>query len=106
LTHSSIISHLYSSFSLYHELWEKKWEETQEFGAFVFLPERELDWEWWDLNRIRQYIQDGGLNDEDILDPVWDFEFGEEFLVLVIEYVDGPKSQNAYFHRMSKVRMN
>jgi hypothetical protein len=58
------------------------------------------------LNRIRQYIQDGGLNDEEMLEPVWDFEFGEEFLVLVVEYVDGPKSQKAYFHRMSKVGMN
>jgi len=58
------------------------------------------------LNRIRQYIQDGGLNDEEMLEPVWDFEFGEEFLVLIIEHLAGPKSQNAYFHRMSKVRMN
>jgi hypothetical protein len=58
------------------------------------------------LNRIRQYIQDGGLNDEEMLEPVWDFEFGEEFFVLVIVYVEGPRSQNAYFHRMSKVRMN
>jgi hypothetical protein len=69
------------------------------------VPVKELEWEWWDLNRIRQYIQDGGLDDE-ILDGVYDFEFGEEFLVLVIEYVGGPSSQNAYFHRMNKVRMN
>ena len=40
------------------------------------------------------------------LEPVWDFEFGEEFLFLVIEYVNGPKSQNAYFHRMNRVKMN
>ena len=106
MTHSSIISHLYSDFSRYRELWEKRWEETQEFGAFIFLPGKELDWEWWDLNRIRKYIQDGGLNDEEMLGPVWDFEFGEEFLVLVIEYVGGPEKQEAYFHRMSKVRMN
>ena len=92
----------YSSFSHYRELWER----TQEFGAFVFLPEKELEWEWWNLNRIRQYIQDGGLNDEEMLEPVWDFEFGEEFLVLVIEYMSGRKLQNAYFHRMSRVRMN
>jgi hypothetical protein len=88
------------------ELWEQHWEETQEFGAFVFLPEKELEWEWWNLNRIRQYIQDGGLNDEEMLEPVWDFEFGEEFLVLVIEHVGGPENQNASFHRLSKIRLN
>ena len=52
----------------YRTLWEKKWEETQEFGAFVSLPGSEL--------------------------------------VLVIEHVGGPEKQEAYFHRMSKVRMN
>jgi len=72
----------------------------------VFITENELDWEWWTLSEIRQHIQDGGLDPERTLEPVWDFEFGEEFLVLVIEYLDGPSSQNAFFHRMSKVRMN
>ncbi len=105
-TQSSIISYLYSNFTHYRELWEKEWGATQEFGAFVFLPRKELEWEWWDLNRIRQYIRDGGLNDEKMLEPVWDFEFGEEFLVLIIEFVVGPEKQEAYFHRMSKVRMN
>ena len=28
------------------------------------------------------------------------------FPVLVIEYIDGPKKHEAYFHRMNKVRMN
>ena len=41
-----------------------------------------------------------------MLEGIYDFEFGEEFLVLVIEYVGGPEKQEAYFHRMSKVRMN
>ena len=106
MTHSSIISRLYSDFSEYRKIWEKKWEETEEFGAFVFLPGKELDWEWWPILEIRQYIQDGGLNDEEMLEGIYDFEFGEEFLVLVIEYIDGPEKQEAYFHRMNKVRMN
>ena len=29
--------------------------------------------EWWDLNRIRQHVQDGGLDDQGMLEPVWDF---------------------------------
>jgi hypothetical protein len=69
LIHANLIVHLYSNFTHYREFWEKRWEETQEFGAFVFLPGKELDWEWWDLNRIRQYIQDGGLNEEEMLKP-------------------------------------
>ena len=47
-----------------------------------------------------------GLNDEEMLEPVWDFEFGEEFLELVIEYAGGPENREAFRHRMSKVRLN
>ena len=103
---STIISHLYSNFNQYRDLWMRQWETTEEFGAFVFLPGKELDWEWWTIHQIREYIQDGGLNDEELLDSLRDFEFGEEFLVLIIEYVDGPEKQEAHFHRMSRVRMN
>ncbi len=41
-----------------------------------------------------------------MLEGIYDFDLGEEFLVLVIEYVGGPEKQEAYFHRMSKVRLN
>jgi hypothetical protein len=33
---------------------EQQEVETQEFGAFVFLPQKEVDWEWWTLPKIRQ----------------------------------------------------
>jgi hypothetical protein len=34
-----------------------------------------------------------------IREPAWVFDSGEEVLVLVIEYVGGPESQEAYFGR-------
>ena len=46
------------------------------------------------------------LDDEEMLEGIYDFELREEFLVLVIQYVGGPEKQEAYFHRMNKVRMN
>jgi hypothetical protein len=55
---------------------------------------------------IRQYIQEGGLDDEKMLEGIYDFAFGEEFLVLVIEYMDGRGKEQAYCHRMSKVMIN
>jgi hypothetical protein len=106
LTHSSIISHLYTNFSYYRKLWEQKWEETEELGAFVFLPGKDLEWEWWAIPEIRQYIQEGGLDDREMLAPLDEFEIGEEFLALVIEYVDGPENQEAHFHRVNKAGLN
>jgi hypothetical protein len=100
------MSHLYSHFSTYRELWGKKLDETQEFGALVFLPGKDLNWEWWSINEVQQYIRDGGLDDRELLDGMKDLDFGEEFLVLVIQHVDGPKKQVAHFHRMHKARMN
>ncbi len=106
MTHSSIISHLYSNFASYRELWSKQLDETEEFGAFVFLPGKNLEWEWWTILDIRDYIRQGGLEDDGILEGLVDLNFVEEFLVLVIEYVDGPKKQAAHFHRMNRTRLN
>ena len=106
MTHSSIISYLYFNFSGYRELWSKKLDATEEFGAFVFLPGKELNYEWWSVLEIREYTHQGGLDDDELLGGLKDFDFGEEFLVLVIELVDGQEKQEAHFHRMSKVRMN
>ena len=102
MTHASIISYLYSHFSSYRDLWSKKLDETEELGAFVFLPGKDLDWEWWSLLQIQDYIQRGGLDDEELLGGLKDFDFGDEFLVLVIEHVDGPENQEAHFHRMTQ----
>jgi len=106
MAHASIISHRYANFSSYREMWSKQLDETQEFGAFVFLPGKDLDWEWWSVLQIRDYIRQGGLDDSELLQGLGDFDFGQEFLVLVIEHVDGPRLQEAYFHRMSKTQLN
>ena len=106
MTHSSIIAHLYNTFSVYRKLWSQKFIETGELGALVFLPDKELDWIWWPLPDIKKYIRQGGLNDEELLEGLEELDIKGEFLVLVIEYVDGPVNQKAHFHRMSKVRLN
>ncbi len=106
MTHASIIAHLYSHFSAYLGLWNEKVKGTDEYGAFVFLPENGLEWEWWNTLKIREYILEGGLDDEDILEGIKDVEPSAEFLVLVIQHVGGSSTQKAHFHRMSKARMN
>jgi hypothetical protein len=106
VTHPSIIFHLYFNFSHYREVWSRKLDETQAFGAFVFLPEKDLEWEWWTVQEIRNYIRRGGLNDEELLGGLRDFDFGEEFLVLVIEHVGGPRTQKLHLHRMNNFWVN
>jgi hypothetical protein len=106
MTHAQIISHIYSNQGHYHELWNRHAKEAGELGAFVFLPGKGLDWEWWAVSHIREYIRQGGLDDVELLDGLKVFDRRDEFLVLVIEHVDGPGKQEAHFHRMSKARMN
>lgn len=101
-----MISHIYSDFSSYRELSSRRRDETGESGAFVFLPGKDLNWEWWSVAEIRDYIREGGLDDEELLEGLKGQDFGEDFLVLVIEYVDGPEKQKAHFHRISKAKLN
>ena len=58
------------------------------------------------MAEIRDYIREGGLDDEELLEGLKGQDFGEDFLVLVIEYVDGPEKQKAHFHRISKAKLN
>jgi hypothetical protein len=107
LTHSGLISHIYSNISTYLELWKRRREETGECGAFVFLPGRDLSWEWWSLVEIRDYVEEGGLDDREVLEGLSVFdEAGEDFLVLVIEHVDGAEQQKAHFHKISRGALN
>jgi hypothetical protein len=106
MNHASIITRLYANFSSYWGEWRKKFDETGESGALVFLPDKKMEWEWWSIPEIRDYIQEGGLDDREMLDGLEESRTAGEFLVLVIEYVDGPRKQKAHFHRMSKVQMN
>ncbi len=106
MTHSELISHISSNFSSYRNLWSRQCDETGEFGAIVFLPGRDLNWAWWSVEEIRDYIREGGLDDEELLEGLRDQDIGEDFLVLVIEYVDGPEKQKAHFHRISKAKLN
>ncbi len=106
MTHSALITHIYSNFSSYRELWIRQRDETGESGAFVFLPGKDLNWEWWSVVEIRDYIREGGLDDTEMLEGLKHPDLGGDFLVLVIEYVDGPEKQQAHFHRISKAKMN
>jgi hypothetical protein len=106
MSHSSILAHIYSNFSRYQDLWNAKREETEELGALVFLPGKELECEWWDVEAIREYIRQGGLDDRELIQDLDESTLGEDFLVLVIEYCDGPAKQKASFHRISKANLN
>jgi len=48
------------------------------------------------LPETTEYIHDRGLDDEKMLEGVCDFEFGKEFLVLVINVITVPKKLPAH----------
>lgn len=105
-SHSTIIAHVHENFGTFQERWASRFVETGQAGAFVFLPGRDLDWEWWTVSELRDYIQLGGLDDAELLEEVDDLDAEQEFLVLVIEFLCGWENQHAHFHRMAKVSMN
>jgi len=106
MTHAALISHLYANFSHYLHLWKKGRDETGESGALVFLPDRGLEWEWWGIRELQDYILEGGLDSREMLEGITLPVPADEFLVLVVEYMGAPDKQKAHFHRMSRAGMN
>jgi len=86
MTYSSISAHLYSNFSHYRELWSRKLDETEAFGAFVFLPDGyseadsfdQVKYNFW-LYSVQAYIEQGGQSDEGLMKLLIDFNFDDEF---------------------------
>ena len=48
----------------------------------------------------------GGENDAGLLELLQDFKFGEEFLVMIVEYLPGEKRHGVNVHKITRVGLN
>jgi len=55
---------------------------------------------------MQAYLEKGGETDEGLLKLIEDFDFAEEFLVMIIEHVDGSKKHAVHIHKITRVGLN
>jgi len=66
----------------------------------------QVNYNFWPITVMRAYLEKGGEADEGLIELIRDFDFGEEFLVMIIEHVDGPKKPAVHVHKITRVGLN
>jgi len=114
MTYPTVLKAIYTNYSTLREEWSSKIDQHENIGAFVFKPDGystaesfdQVEYEFWPITVVQAYLEKGGETDEGLLDLIQDFDFGEEFLVMIIEHVDGPKKHVVNIHKITKVGLN
>jgi hypothetical protein len=66
----------------------------------------QVKYEFWPVSAMQAYLHKGGETDAGLIDLIQDFDFGEEFLVMIIEYVEGVEKHAVHIHRVSRLGLN
>jgi hypothetical protein len=83
-------------------------------GVFVFFPEGyesvddfdQVQFEFWPVHRIRQYLLAGGQTDEGLLDLLEDIDPAEEFLVMIVEEEERTSRRMVHIHKITNLGLN
>ena len=111
LIYSELLTAIYGHFD---RLLNSPISTTEPDGAFVFLPEGyaaavdfdEVHYEFWPVQRIRQYLQAGGQTDEGLMDLIEDLEPGEEFLAMIVGQDEGVQLRTVHIHKITDLGLN
>lgn len=111
MVYSEIIAGLHAEFGTFHEVWQAEVQAADDMGALVFLPSAysnavSLDGvrhRFWTVAEVSAYLLHGGRSDSGLLELLLDFDIEAEFLVLIVEHVDGEQKHAAHIHRLSEI---
>lgn len=114
MTYPSLLSAIYANYDRLLSAWDAEMDRRENIGVFAFLPEgysaaRSFDdtaFIYWTIDQVRAYLVKGGETDEGFQDLFDDFEFGEEFLVMIIEYLGDEKKHAVHVHKITNVGLN
>jgi hypothetical protein len=114
MTYTTLLSAIYTNYDKLLSAWDAEMERTENIGVFAFLPEGyypansfgDVAYIYWTIDRVRGYLKTGGQTDDGFEDLFDDFEFGEEFLVMIIEYLGDNKKHAVHVHKITKVGLN
>jgi hypothetical protein len=114
MTYQDLLSEIYANYTTLLQSWDAEMEKAENIGAYVFLPDgychskvlSETKSEFWTLPEVQAYLVAGGETDNGLFELLVDFEFGEEFLVMIVEYLGDARKHAVHVHKITKVGLN
>ncbi len=114
MTYPSLLAAIYADFDTLWAAWSAEMEKTGDPGLFIFLPAgyREasalarVSCAYWDVERTRSYLEQGGESSDGLDALVDDLSVAEEFLVMIVEEDSDPRRRSVHIHRITKLERN
>jgi hypothetical protein len=114
MTYPELLSAIYARYDSLLASWDAEMQQADTVGVFAFLPEGysrtatldDAEYSFMTIDDVKKYLKVGRQNDLGFLELLNDFNYGEEFLVMIIE-CDEPNDRNAiHIHKITRVGMN
>jgi hypothetical protein len=114
MTYPQLLSAIYARYDNLLASWDAEMEQADNVGVFAFLPEGyahrktldESEYSFMTIDDVKKYLKVGKQNDLGFLDLLNDFNYGEEFLVMIVER-DELNDRNAiHIHKITRVGLN
>lgn len=114
MTYTSLLSAIYSNYDRLRASWDAEMDRTENIGVCAFLPENysaassldDVALIYWPIDKVRAYLTRGGQSDDGFQDLFDDFEFGEEFIVMIVEYLGDESKHAVHVHKITKAGLN
>jgi hypothetical protein len=114
MTYPQLLYHIYRRYSDLLKVWNTTCDEQENAGALVFLPQdyssaesfEQVQHEYWTTPEIQAYLKAGGQSDDGYLDLLFDLDFGEEFLVIIVESLEDESRHSVHVHKITRVGLN
>lgn len=113
MTYPELLTAIYKHYDTLLKQWDTIIEDKG-LVVFTFFPEcyeneqdfAKVSWEIWDIDRMRAYFAAGGISDQGLDNLLQDFGFGEEFLVMIVEYDGSVKRHVVHVHKITSLGLN
>jgi hypothetical protein len=114
MTYSDLLKDIYLHFDPLHRAWRVERENTGSSGVLAFLPDgyasatklAEVEYSYWTVVQLTERLAVDWKTDRDFRDLIEGTDAGKEFLVVILEEVEGASRRAAHLHRITRVGTN
>ncbi len=114
MTYPSLLTAIYVNYDRLLHAWESEREKAESIGVLAFLPDdygtaqgfEECRYSYWPISQVTVYLQSSGLTDEGYRDLLDVFEYGEQFLVMIVEPLDEGRRKAVHIHKITRLGVN
>jgi hypothetical protein len=114
MTYPQLLGHIYRRYADLLKAWNTACDEQGNAGVLVFLPEdysstesfNQVRHKYWTAPELLTYLKAGVQSGNGYRNLLFDLDFGEEFLVMIVEFLGDESRRAVHVHKITRVGLN